>query len=195
MLARTPDNELDSGPYITAGLVMGPRGIGTMVAMMVVGKLMGRADTRVLLGLGLGLSAWSFYLMTGWTPDVSSWAVVWVGVIQGVGLGFLFTPLSVVSLQTLPPGVRPEGAGFYNLARNVGNRAEHPPRAGQCRRGNVAHAGEVIPRCGDDHQPRSQERNRRDRRRAVKAGVWPQRDVGTAVLERVGERPALDVLN
>jgi DHA2 family multidrug resistance protein len=113
--------DLMSYPVITAGFVMGPRGIGTMGAMMIVGKLMGRTDTRLLLGIGLGLSAWSFYLMTGWTPDVSSWTVIWVGVIQGVGLGFLFTPLSVVSLATLPPGVRPEGAGFYNLARNVGS--------------------------------------------------------------------------
>ncbi|HEX8757841.1 MAG TPA: DHA2 family efflux MFS transporter permease subunit [Steroidobacteraceae bacterium] len=113
--------DLMNYPVITAGLVMGPRGLGTMAAMMVVGKMMGRTDTRLLLGFGLGLSAWSFYLMTGWTPDVSSWTVVWVGVIQGVGLGFLFTPLSVVSLSTLPPGVRPEGAGFYNLARNVGS--------------------------------------------------------------------------
>jgi MFS transporter, DHA2 family, multidrug resistance protein len=113
--------DLMNYPVITAGFVMGPRGIGTMGAMMIVGKLMGRTDTRLLLGLGLGLSAWSFYLMTGWTPDVSSWTVIWVGVIQGVGLGFLFTPLSVVSLATLSPGVRPEGAGFYNLARNVGS--------------------------------------------------------------------------
>jgi DHA2 family multidrug resistance protein len=113
--------DLMNYPVITAGFVMGPRGIGTMGAMMIVGKLMGRADTRLLLGFGLGLSAWSFYLMTGWTPDVSSWTVIWVGVIQGVGLGFLFTPLSVVSLATLPPSVRPEGAGFYNLARNVGS--------------------------------------------------------------------------
>ena len=113
--------DLMNYPVITAGFVMGPRGIGTMGAMLIVGKLMGRTDTRLLLGLGLGLSAWTFYLMTGWTPDVSSWTVIWVGVIQGVGLGFLFTPLSVVSLQTLPPSVRPEGAGFYNLARNVGS--------------------------------------------------------------------------
>jgi DHA2 family multidrug resistance protein len=113
--------DLMNYPVITAGYVMGPRGIGTMGAMMIVGKLMGRTDTRLLLGVGLGLSAWSFYLMTGWTPDVSSWTIIWVGVIQGVGLGFLFTPLSVVSLSTLSPGVRPEGAGFYNLARNVGS--------------------------------------------------------------------------
>ena len=113
--------ELMNYPVITAGFVMGPRGIGTMAAMMIVGKLMGRTDTRLLLAFGLGLSAWSFYVMTGWTPDVSSWTVIWVGVVQGVGLGFLFTPLSVVSLATLPPTVRPEGAGFYNLARNVGS--------------------------------------------------------------------------
>ncbi|MFI4907788.1 MAG: DHA2 family efflux MFS transporter permease subunit, partial [Steroidobacterales bacterium] len=69
--------ELMNYPVITAGFVMGPRGIGTMVAMMIVGKLMGRTDTRLLLGFGLGLSAWTFYLMTGWTPDVSSWTIIW----------------------------------------------------------------------------------------------------------------------
>lgn len=113
--------ELMSYPVITAGLVMGPRGIGTMVAMVVVGKLIGRVDVRLLLGTGLALSAWTFYAMTGWTPDVSAEEVIVVGVVQGVGLGFLFTPLSVVTLSTLSPAVRPEGAGFYNLARNVGS--------------------------------------------------------------------------
>src|SRR6202012_3074707 len=55
-------------PIVTAGLVLGPRGVGTMAAMMVVGKLIGRLDTRILLGAGLALTAWSFYAMTGWTP-------------------------------------------------------------------------------------------------------------------------------
>ena len=58
-------------PIVTAGLVLGPRGVGTMAAMLVVGRLIGRVDTRLLLGIGLGLTAWSFYAMTGWTPDVS----------------------------------------------------------------------------------------------------------------------------
>jgi MFS transporter, DHA2 family, multidrug resistance protein len=108
-------------PVITAGYVMGPRGLGTMAAMVVVGKLIGRVNTRLLLGIGLAFSAWSFYAMTGWTPAVSAEEVIYVGVIQGLGLGFLFTPLSVVSLSTLAPAVRPEGAGFYNLSRNVGS--------------------------------------------------------------------------
>jgi DHA2 family multidrug resistance protein len=108
-------------PIVTAGLVLGPRGVGTMAAMMVVGKLIGRADTRILLGVGLGLTAWSFYAMTGWTPDVSQMTIVVIGVIQGIGLGFLFVPLSTVTLSTLSNEQRAEGAGLYSLSRNIGS--------------------------------------------------------------------------
>jgi len=108
-------------PIVTAGLVMGPRGIGTMAAMLVVGKLIGRVDTRLLLGTGLGLTAWSFYAMTGWTPDVSQMTIIVVGVIQGIGLGFLFVPLSVATLSTLSSELRAEGAGLYSLSRNIGS--------------------------------------------------------------------------
>jgi len=108
-------------PVVTAGLVMGPRGIGTMAAMMLVGRLVGRIDTRVLLAIGLGLTAWSFYAMTGWTPDVSQSEVIAIGVVQGAGLGFLFVPLSSATLATLPAEQRTEGAGLYNLSRNIGS--------------------------------------------------------------------------
>jgi DHA2 family multidrug resistance protein len=92
-----------------------------MGAMLVVGKLIGKVDTRALLGVGLGLTAWSFYAMTGWTPDVSQTTIINVGVIQGIGLGFLFVPLSVVTLSTLSPELRAEGAGLYSLSRNIGS--------------------------------------------------------------------------
>ncbi len=108
-------------PVVTAGLVMGPRGIGTMAAMLIVGRLVGRVDTRLLLGIGLGLTAWSFYAMTGWTPDVSQSEIIFVGAIQGAGLGFLFVPLSSATLATLSPELRTEGAGIYNLSRNIGS--------------------------------------------------------------------------
>src|ERR1700745_2800622 len=108
-------------PIVTAGLVLGPRGVGTMGAMLVVGKLIAKVDTRVLLGTGLGLTAWSFYAMTGWTPDVSQMTIMIVGVIQGIGLGFIFVPLSVVTLSTLSPELRAEGAGIYSLSRNIGS--------------------------------------------------------------------------
>ncbi len=108
-----------SSEIVTAGLVLGPRGVGTMGAMLVVGKLIGRVDTRLLLAIGLGLTAWSFYAMTAWTPDVSQMTIIVVGVIQGVGLGFIFVPLSTVTLSTLSPELRAEGAGIFSLSRNI----------------------------------------------------------------------------
>jgi MFS transporter, DHA2 family, multidrug resistance protein len=59
--------------------------------------------------------------MTGWTPDVSQTTIIANGMIQGAGLGFLFVPLSTVTLGTLPPEQRTEGAGLYNLSRNIGS--------------------------------------------------------------------------
>jgi DHA2 family multidrug resistance protein len=108
-------------PVVTAGLVLGPRGLGTMISMLVIGRLTGRLDTRVLLGAGLGLTAWAFYAATGWTPDISQTEIVIVGLVQGVGLGFLFVPLTTVALATLPPEQRTEGSGLFNLSRNVGS--------------------------------------------------------------------------
>jgi MFS transporter, DHA2 family, multidrug resistance protein len=108
-------------PVVTAGLVMGPRGFGTMGAMLLVGRMIGRVDTRLLLAIGLGVSAWAFYDMTGWTPDISARTVIYVGIVQGIGLGFLFTPLSVMTLSSLPAALRTQGAGLYSLARNIGS--------------------------------------------------------------------------
>jgi len=108
-------------PVITAGIVMGPRGLGTMLCMFIVGRLIGKVDSRWLLALGLGLTAWAMYDMTGWTPDVSQWTIVSVGFIQGAGLGFLFVPLTTMAFSTLPAQMRGDGTGLYNLSRNIGS--------------------------------------------------------------------------
>ncbi|MBP0580710.1 DHA2 family efflux MFS transporter permease subunit [Labrys sp. LIt4] len=108
-------------PVVTAGLVMGPRGIGTMVCMFIVGRLVGKLDTRLLLLIGFGLTAWSLYDMTGWTPDISQWQIIVTGFVQGAGLGFLFVPLTTVTFQTLDASLRGDGTGLYNLSRNIGS--------------------------------------------------------------------------
>jgi DHA2 family multidrug resistance protein len=108
-------------PVVTAGLVLGPRGLGTMFAMLIAGQLMARIDPRLLLGIGVALTAWAFYAMTGWTPNVSQTTIVVAGLIQGAGLGFLFVPLSALTLSTLSAEQRTEGSGIYNLSRNIGS--------------------------------------------------------------------------
>ena len=108
-------------PVVTAGLVMGPRGLGTMTCMFIVGRLVGKVDTRLLLFVGLLLTAWAMYDMTGWNPNVSQWTIAVTGFIQGAGLGFLFVPLTTVTFATLAPEQRADGTGLYNLSRNVGS--------------------------------------------------------------------------
>src|SRR5437879_4746794 len=108
-------------PVVTAGIVMGPRGLGTMVCMFLVGRLIGRIDTRLLLLIGLLLTAWAMYDMTGWNPNVSQWTIAVTGFIQGAGLGFLFVPLNTVTFATLTPEQRADGTGLFNLSRNVGS--------------------------------------------------------------------------
>jgi len=108
-------------PVVTAVIVMGPRGLGTMACMFLVGRLVGRIDTRLLLMIGLLLTAWAMYDMTGWNPNVSQWTIAVTGFIQGAGLGFLFVPLTTVTFATLPSEQRADGTGLYNLSRNVGS--------------------------------------------------------------------------
>ena len=88
--------ELMNYPIISAGLVMGPRGVGHDGRMLVVGRLIGRSTHAFFWPSASALTAWAFYVMTGWTPDVSQGTIVVVGIIQGVGLGFIFVPLSAV---------------------------------------------------------------------------------------------------
>jgi len=113
--------DLMNYPVFTAGLAMGPRGVGTMIATMIVGRFVGKVDTRLLLGIGLALSAWSFYVMTGWTPDVSQGEIVIAGLAQGAGFGVLFVPMSTVTLSTLAPQDRADGASVFSLSRSLGS--------------------------------------------------------------------------
>jgi DHA2 family multidrug resistance protein len=108
-------------PVVTAGIVMGPRGLGTMACMFLVGRLVGRVDIRLLILIGLLLTAWAMYDMTGWNPNVSQWTIAVTGFIQGAGLGFLFVPLNTVTFATLAPEQRADGTGLFNLSRNVGS--------------------------------------------------------------------------
>jgi MFS transporter, DHA2 family, multidrug resistance protein len=108
-------------PVITAGYVLAPRGVGTMAAMMVVGRLVGKVDTRLLVLTGLILMAWSLHEMTQWTTEVGTSAIIWTGIVQGVGLGFIFVPLSTIAFATLAPRYRNEGTAMFSLIRNLGS--------------------------------------------------------------------------
>jgi MFS transporter, DHA2 family, multidrug resistance protein len=113
--------DLGNYPVETAGLVMAPRGLGTMAAMLVAGRLSNKVDPRLLMAFGIVVLAWSLYRMTGWTPDVSATTMVINTILQGAGLGFVFIPLQVMAFATLDPALRTEGTALLSLLRNIGS--------------------------------------------------------------------------
>ncbi|WP_378943335.1 DHA2 family efflux MFS transporter permease subunit [Mesorhizobium sp. ANAO-SY3R2] len=108
-------------PTITTGLVMAPRGVGTMISMLLVGRLVRMVDARVLVVTGLVFTAASLHLMTGFTPQMDSYLIITTGILQGLGLGLVFVPLSTVSFATLAPQFRTDAASLFSLVRNIGS--------------------------------------------------------------------------
>ncbi len=131
-------------PVLTAGMVMGPRGIGTLLAMMIVGRLIRRTDPRILIAVGLLLTAVSLWEMTGFTPDVAQWDIIRTGLVQGFGLGFIFVPLSTVTFATLEPAQRTEGTALYNLMRNIGSSIGISIVMSRLMRGAQANHAELV---------------------------------------------------
>ncbi|XDB00212.1 DHA2 family efflux MFS transporter permease subunit [Sulfitobacter sp. LCG007] len=108
-------------PVITSGLVMAPRGVGTMISMLLVGRLVSRFDPRALVLAGLGLTAWSLHLMAGFDIQMDSRPVIVSGVMQGLGLGFVFVPLSTLTFATIDQKYRGDATSLFSLVRNVGS--------------------------------------------------------------------------
>jgi MFS transporter, DHA2 family, multidrug resistance protein len=108
-------------PVVDVGLLLAPRGVGTMIAMVLVGRLAARIDGRAMILLGLGLTALSLWEMAGFNADIGAWDVVRTGVVQGLGLGFVFVPLSTITFATLAPRFRNEGTALFSLVRNLGS--------------------------------------------------------------------------
>jgi DHA2 family multidrug resistance protein len=108
-------------PVLKVGYLLPPRGVGVMVSMFVVGRLIGRVDARLLIFVGLSLTSFSLWEMTLFNTEVTGWDVVRTGIVQGLGLGLLFVPISSVAFATLAPRYRNEGTALFSLVRNIGS--------------------------------------------------------------------------
>ncbi len=107
-------------PVVTTGNVLAPRGLGTLIAMAFVGRLSGRMDPRLILLVGFSLTAYSLWQMTHFSLAMSMWSIMSVTVIQGLGLGLVWVPLTALSFATLPVALRTEASAFNSLVRNMG---------------------------------------------------------------------------
>ena len=103
-----------------AGLLLAPRGLGTMMVMLICSRLGPYVDQRKLITLGLTLLSLTLYDMSTWTPDIGQRWLVAVMMIQGMAMGLIWNPLTVVSFSTLPAHLRGDATAVQSLGRNVG---------------------------------------------------------------------------
>ena len=107
-------------PVVTSGLTMAPRGVGTMAGMLLVGRLIGRVDARLMMIAGMSLVAVTMWWMTGFSPIMGNGPFLWSGLVQGFGIGLIFVPLNTLAFATVPAMLRTEAASFFSLLRNLG---------------------------------------------------------------------------
>jgi DHA2 family multidrug resistance protein len=106
---------------LQAGLVTAPRGAGTLVAMLFVGRLVGKIDVRLIIGAGFALTALSLWQMTQFSMLMDMRPLIHSGIIQGLGTGVAYVPMAALAFATLPGALRNEGTALFNLMRNIGS--------------------------------------------------------------------------
>jgi DHA2 family multidrug resistance protein len=108
-------------PIIDVGLLLGSRGIGMAIGMLSAGRLIQRADPRLLLGFGLACCVVSLYYSIDFSPDTSVFTIAWTSILQGIGLGSMFVPLNTLGLASLSAALRTQGTAMWTLIRNLGS--------------------------------------------------------------------------
>ncbi len=112
--------ELGGRPVLDVGILMAPRGIGVMISMLFVGRLVMRMDARIPMAVGSAMICWSLWQMSHWTPSVSVSELIFNTVVRGIGGGMIFISANIMAFATLPGELRTDGASVFNLLRNLG---------------------------------------------------------------------------
>jgi DHA2 family multidrug resistance protein len=108
-------------PVLVTGMILAPRGVGTMISMFVVGRLLTVMDARILILSGLAINTLAIAIMSTFDQNVTPGMLAWTGVIQGVGMGLMFVPMSSIAFSTLKPEFRNDGTALYSMGRNLGS--------------------------------------------------------------------------
>jgi MFS transporter, DHA2 family, multidrug resistance protein len=112
--------ELIGYTAFSSGFAVAPRGIGAILSMIIAARLIGRVDERLLMAIGIVIRATSLFMLGNLNLSMSMGSVVWPNIVNGFANGFLFVPLTTMTMKTLPNELMGAGTGLYNLVRNLG---------------------------------------------------------------------------
>ncbi len=104
----------------SSGAVLAPGGVGNLFSLLIAGRLVTRMDQRWLLAVGLVCNGVALSWMSNLTLGVDYWGLVWPRFVQGLGMGFIFLPLTTLAISTIPKARLPNATAAFNLIRNMG---------------------------------------------------------------------------
>ena len=103
-----------------AGMVLGPGGMATLVSMPLAGRLITKMNPKYLLGFGIIVAAYATHLMSQFNLLADFNTVIWPRIVLGVGMGFLFIPLTTTTMSGIPNENMGNASAIFNLVRNLG---------------------------------------------------------------------------
>jgi DHA2 family multidrug resistance protein len=103
-----------------AGLVISPGGFAIMLLLPIVGRLVGKVDVRILIAIGLLISAAALYHLSRFSLEADYNAFMWARIYQTIGFGFLFIPINTVAFVGMPRAKTSLASAIINLSRNIG---------------------------------------------------------------------------
>ena len=107
-------------PAIEAGIAMAPRGLGSFIAMPIVGFLTAKIDARKLLSVGLVGGAITLFQLGSLNLQVGYWDIFWPQFFQGLAMGLIFVPLTTISMSLISREEMGNATSLFNLMRNLG---------------------------------------------------------------------------
>ena len=131
-------------PAFNSGMAISPRGIGAVCALMVVGRLVGRIDTRMLITFGFAVLAYSCWWLGNLNLEIATRNVMWPNVISGLAMGFIFVPLTTATMGSLSNEQMGNGAGIFNLMRNIGGSVGISMATTMVARGTQSHQAQMV---------------------------------------------------
>ncbi|MGH1359893.1 MAG: DHA2 family efflux MFS transporter permease subunit [Burkholderiaceae bacterium] len=106
-------------PDSLVGWLLAMRGIGMIAGFYIAGR-MGSIDPRISMSIGFALIGFSGWALATVHPAVQADWIAWAGLLQGLGSGILWVPVTTAAFATLPERLLPDGAAIFHLLRNVG---------------------------------------------------------------------------
>jgi len=131
---------------VQSGLAVSPRGLGALTASLIVGRVVGRVDSRFLMGAGFAVAAASAFTYSRMTLDIAQRDIAWTSVLNGFAGPLMFVPVTTMAMGTLPRAQMGQGTGIFNLMRNLGGSVGIAAVTTFLRRGAQAHQARLVNR-------------------------------------------------